>query len=77
MSQHGAIRFLLSILHSSRSTMMKLIYLLRRWDIQIEIVPLHSFQGDSTHPSIVAGHDIILFILSKESSMTKAEMTHV
>jgi hypothetical protein len=60
--------YLFSFLIYSRSTMLKLTYLIKQWHMIIEMMPLSSFHGETIYPEILAGHDIVLFSLMKNSS---------
>lgn len=51
----------------SRSTMLKLTYLVDLWQMKMEIIPLTSFNGETIAPHLVAGHDILLFSLTKNA----------
>jgi hypothetical protein len=45
--------------------MLKLNHLIDMWDMQIQVIPLNYFNGETIYPNIVAGHDILLFSIVK------------
>ncbi|UJR21944.1 hypothetical protein I4U23_025013 [Adineta vaga] len=65
---HGqsSLKFIGTIERRSRSTMLKLNHLIGMWDFKLEMVPLKNFNGETIYPNIVAGHDILLFSITKE-----------
>lgn len=46
--------------------MLKLNHLVDAWNLQLELVPLKNFAGETISPNIVAGHDILLFVITKK-----------
>ena len=46
--------------------MLKLNHLINVWNMEFDIIPLNYFNGETIHPNIVAGHDILLLSIVKK-----------
>ncbi|CAF1687890.1 unnamed protein product, partial [Adineta ricciae] len=62
----STLKFIGTIERRSRSTMLKLNHLIDMWNFKFEMVPLKNFNGETIYPNIVAGHDILLCLITKE-----------
>ncbi|CAF1674826.1 unnamed protein product [Rotaria magnacalcarata] len=65
--KNSSLKFIGTIERRSRSTILKLNHLIYAWNMTLDIVPLNSFNGDVIHPNIIAGHDIVLFSIVKNT----------
>ncbi|CAF4953291.1 unnamed protein product [Rotaria sp. Silwood1] len=64
---HLSLKFIGTIERRSRSTILKLNHLIDIWNLKLDIIPLNHFNGDTIYPNIIAGHDILLFSIVKNT----------